>query len=60
MTEQTRCGECFNCRHVANAKRDYTNSPTDRRQYRELGEMFPCERDPQYVADQTAWRAQYR
>jgi hypothetical protein len=44
MTKQTsRCGECFNCQHVENAKRDYTQSPTDRRQYHELGEMFPCE-----------------
>jgi hypothetical protein len=58
MTKQTRCGACAHCQHVAAAAADYSSSPTDRRQYRELGEMFPCEADPVERARAAAWRAQ--
>ena len=61
MTAQSeRCGECGTCRHVAASAQDYASTPTDRRQLRELGAMFPCEQDARYQADQAAWRGQFR
>ena len=59
MTSDARCGRCHNCEHVAAAAADYSASPTDRRQYRELGAMFPCEADPAEQARAAAWRAQF-
>lgn len=44
QNETGRCGECDNCKHVANSAQYYSKSPTDRRQFKELGEMFPCEK----------------
>ena len=40
----SRCGECGACQEFARAARDFSKTPTDRRQYKEFGEMIPCER----------------